>query len=322
MINYYDIEYVCESTDVILSEYNLLMKQWNRLDSVLCLERTDSEKEGIVSKVINLITTILKQTKEMIEKFAHSIDNKVKYLLMSKEEKESFESFKRYVSENSSIKKEEITVKDWNKVKKKYLEIEKNLDDMYKDPSVDYKSLNTKGSELLESAHDIASKMVSALTIDACLSMAENSTDTAKVIQDALNSNSKILNRIESDLGNKENRKFQKKLNALTKESVYRKLKVALLGKKEKDLFECVKDYTKSFKDVMKHPSNKKNIVKAVTDHKHFVKTMAKNYLTDKETRNDVKNIVGVVKDVNNIKKGYLNDTKNTLDKINNFDLI
>lgn len=303
MINYYDIEYICESTDVALSEYNLLMKQWNRLDSILCLENTNSEKEGIVDKLINLISTILKQTKEMVNKFISSIGNKTKYMLMSKKEKESFELFRRYVSEHSEVKKKEITVKDWEEIKKNYSNIEKDLDRMYNDPTIDYNYLNTKGNELLRNVSDISSKAISALTIDACLKIAENSTNSAKTIQDALYANSDILNKIETDLGNKETRKFQKKLNKLTKESVYRKLKVALLGKQEKDLFDCIKDYTKSFSDIAKNPTSKVAAAKTAADHKHFVKVMANNYISDKETRKAVNNITDTVKTVNNVKK-------------------
>lgn len=287
-----------ESTNNDIDIINEQLKLWTKYDTIWCLESTGDKKEGIITKIVNLIKNIINDAKKLLQKSIGFLSNHIRYGLLSKKQKEKFNQFQEFVQNNPKVKNKKVTVKDWQRIMHEYDNIEKNIVKYMNDDTIDAKGLNMKAHDLFNNLASLANSATAAITVDMCLVLARKSPEMAKLVEKGLNSCSSTLKNIEDELGEAEAKKLQSKLNKLTKESTGQKILALFYQKKEKSLTECINEVTDTFEKLMSGDANVLDKAKAAVEHRDLVRTGTKAYVKNPEVRKGVKQISGVIKDL------------------------
>lgn len=272
------------------------LKLWNKYDTILALESTDDKKDGLIHKIIETIKNIIKECKRIIVKTVSSIDNHIRYGLLSKKRKEEFKKFESYIAANPAVKNKKVTVKDWQRIIREYDKVEKEILKAMNDNKVDAKGLNLKANELLSNLSSVANSATAALTVDLCMVLARKSPEMAKVVETGLNNCSAAIENIERELGSSEAMKLQKNVHKLTKESTGQRILAQLFQRKEKTIIECVEEVGSELSKLMSGDATFTDKAKAAVEHRSLIRTGAKSYVKNEGTRKGVKAILDTKK--------------------------
>lgn len=277
----------------VISEVKLLMSEWNKLDTIYCLESTGYRKEGIINKLIDSIKKIIKEVRNQVQKFKKSFGDHLRYGMLSEKKKKEFDKFSEWLSKNPSAKNKKVTVKDWERILRQYNKTEKSILSMMKDENIDSRTLNQKANDMIKDLLSIKDSASAALTVDLCMVFARKSPKMALLVQTAIENSSDAIENIEKQLGQKEVIKLQKNLEKLTKESVGHKILTTLFRQKEKTLAECVSEVSSVFDRLLN--GNALDKAKVAVEHRDLIRTAGKSYIKDKDTRQGVNGIVKTV---------------------------
>lgn len=269
----------------------------NRYDTILVLE-SGNKSGGLLSKVWNTIKDIIKEAKRIILKTLESINNHARYGLLSKKKKEEYNRFCEWVEKNPEVKQKKISVKKWQQIMAEYDRVEKGIVAAMKDDNVDAKGLNMKAYDLFNSLSDLANSGTAMITVDLAMVLARKSPEMAQEVQKALNHCSKALENVEAQLGEAEVKKLQKNVAKLTKESTFQKIMAMFHQKKEKSLMECMNEVTENLQKLVSEDVSTSDKIKAGIEHRDLIRTGAKAYTKNEDTRKGVKSIIGLKKNI------------------------
>ena len=295
-----DIDSFFESNSNQLSEIRHELSLLDKYDIIYALENTSDKKEGVITKLINMIRDMIRECMNLISKAAGAIGNHVRYGLLSKKEKARYDEYQDYLDKNPHLKKKELTVKDWQKIEREYDKVEKNIVKMMNDNVTDANGMNLKTKDMFNDLAAITNSATASITIDMVLSVARKSPQAAEDINRALSHCKETLDNIDEQLGEGTSAKLQKKLHKLSKQTMGQKLLSKLYHQKEKTLFECMKEVSTNLEKAMSGEATFKDKAKVAIEHRELAKSAGKAYIHDERTRKGVNKIIKTKKEIDN----------------------
>jgi hypothetical protein len=264
-------------------------KEVNRIDVIYCFEAggKKEEKEGFIMRAINTIKSIIETAFQMIKKALGTIDNKIRYGLLSKKKKEEFNKFQEYVKNNPNVKNKQIKVKDWNRINREYDNVEKKLVAMMNDDSVDANGYNAKSLDLFNNLAALTNTATASISVDMAMVLARKSPEMAKKVELSLQHSQAALQNIQNTLGEKEVMKLQNKVHKLTKETMAQKIMAKFYVRKEESISDCLHEMYDSFGKLM-GTGTKTEQIKAGIEHRDLIRNGAKKWVTNKDVRKGI----------------------------------
>ena len=288
---------------IFAQEYRYIEEQVSLIDDLpyigdLFLESLSPAKKekvnenlGTVGKIGESIRKIITGILKLIEKIIKSILNYGDYLLLPKEEKDTFNRYCAYIDSHSGLKKERITVRDWKKIDQAYSNAGKKAEQITQKAIKENKSteeVNKEFSDLFNDVMTVVNSATVVVTADMAKSLATASREDAKTIQTILMADKKFLENMDATLGEGSSDKLIKKINKMSNHTLYRKFMVMLNGNKKSTLEKYMKEITNSLGN-LDTPDGK---IKFVTNNPGLVADAAKT-VKNKEFRDAIKRIKG-----------------------------
>lgn len=244
------------------------------------------KNQGILINVVNLLRRLIDRCITLIKNILSSSKNLIDFIFLSKEDKERYQKYCAYIKSHPGSGKKKVTVRDWKKVEAHYNDALKRANALavkVANKQISQEEAKKEEKDIMDSIMNVGTKCSAIVTVDMALNLAAGSITSAKEIQETLFRNQSFMEALRREIGDKDVAKFQKKVNDMTKETYFRKLKSAILGKKQKDLAE-------SMHDMLKQVQNSGSFMGKVglaNTHKTGLMLTGKQMIKDKEFRKD-----------------------------------
>ena len=288
----------------------------NMIELRVMLEtETNNKKGGVISTLIQTIGKMLRWVRERIDHFTAQIGNKLRYKMSSKEAKAQLDNCQNYLATHPKEAEQTVSVKDWNKIEQSYDNAERQIDALLQNPSLTPEMVSKQASSIFKGLNTTVNTASATFTMNFVLTLARKSPKAAQELQQKMQFMQSGVDLIESELGKKEVQRMERKLQKYSKESLGYKLKVQLLGQKEKDLSECYTEWMQTLTTAVKSKTpdgvngtkpDAKAIAKAAVENREMVRGLAKSYRKNKDFRDTVNNGIGMAGNVTgneNLKK-------------------
>ena len=247
----------------------------------------EQENKGILGTVGGMLKTLLDQCKKIIGSILGSLKNKIDYVFLTPEEKEKFQAYQKAIQENPALGQQKITVQDWTKIEYSYNEAFKRAEELsakIAQKQISMEQAKQEEAEILSSIGNLLGKGGTLVTVEVALKMAAGSVESAKKIDQILQDNQLLLQKIDQQLGEGEAAKLQKKVKKYTQETYLTKLKAQIFGKKEKDISQVLHETL----DEITKLNSFSGKVRFASSHKGMIANAGKQYVKDKHFRKDI----------------------------------
>ena len=210
------------------------------------IEHNEKQKTGALQSLKNAIKALIKLVTDIIDRIKDFFATRG----LSKDERERYEEFKKYIKSNpEQFKDVKVSVTSFKEYEKLCDETIKELDrELAKsDPRREVaekiiEDFNKKFEILKGLGSTTAKRALMTYSLSTLTEIADRSTESAKLINYALKSELISLNKIEEELGNNVTSKFEKKIESLSTKGAIHRFKVAVLQKKEMTLKGVFRD--------------------------------------------------------------------------------
>lgn len=202
------------------------------------------------SKAKNLLDKAIKSVKKIIQTAIDFIKNIFEFFKADKGERDEYRAFVKECRENPEFRKMKVTLHDYREINTAYEKELSAMENEYKrlkDEEVENRpSLAKDIKEGVEKVGrrtaDILKGAGSAVTIEVALKYAAQSKEAATAVKFMLDYDLGLINKLETELGKKEVKKFQRKVKILN--SRISCLHWLAMGRKDqsKTLAECIKE--------------------------------------------------------------------------------
>lgn len=202
--------------------------------------------DGFFKKAFEGIMKMIKSVKDAIADFFARFT-------MNSTDKIAFEELKKAVASDPELKGKKVTVHDFRQIQAGYDELIKEMEnkirEVKRDETTNIDGLMKKATDFLKNATGGA---LATVGTDLALNMAEGNKNLAKTLRIILNTQEDAMKVLEKNLGEKDSKKFKKRVNQYGKEFSLRACFVRLIKGKQgtltKTFDSCVKATTESLK--------------------------------------------------------------------------
>ena len=229
-----------------ISEYQLMFEAEDPQ-----IKETQAKNESIGSKAVSAVGKAINAVIELIKKFTSAISNFFDKMGMSKNEEAAFKEFRAACAKDPSLKNKKITVKDYREYIKQMEQIEKEAEDILRkmktDSNTPFEEIANKMTSFLKGG---AKEVSTVVTADLAEKIALGNIKMAKLIKASMNADAEVLESMKKTLGDSRTEKFQKNINAFSKEISFRRLLNTFRKHKFDTLEKCIKEEIKVVKSV------------------------------------------------------------------------
>ena len=203
-------------------------------------EKIERDSQNLFQKAIAAIKAILKKTKDLIA-------NCISWFTSSDEDKDKFKKFRDECAANPEFANMKISITNWKQIEASYQKAINAAESEYK-AIKDGETVDRQGklNGIMESLKKTATAATTSVTVEAALRMAKDSVDNAAVIQTALDLDFGLINKLESEIGKKETKKFKNKIKALNSRFAFRRWIAGARESQGKKLKDCLSEIYKN----------------------------------------------------------------------------
>lgn len=197
-------------------------------------EDVEAKNEEISQKSSNILKNMVTAIKKLFEKIKEKIDMALNYFRADDKSISEYEEFLRKAKEDPEFAKKKISFNDFTKANNVYNAALKEAEDKYRSfkdekdaekPNVLEKferdvekaknTLKTKLAKAAKIAGKAGGEVATSISVEAALKMAKSSAEGARSVKNFLKYDYIFVSQIEKALGNKELRKFKRKIRHL-----------------------------------------------------------------------------------------------------------
>ena len=244
-------------------------------------DKNEKSRIGAIEALKKAFRALINTIKDMIDKFGDFFRTKA----LSSEERERYAEFKKMVKDDPDMAKRKITIDDWKRYEKAYEEALKELDAEAKksDPRSDVindiiENLKKNISNLAGDGKDATSRAALSVTLSTAVDIADQNVTMAKAINFALKNELIKLEDIEKSLGHDVVAKFNKKIEAASKNGIIHRAKVMIFKHRDRTFKAIIK---KQFKKLLSFTNIKDGKIeqgKSVIDSGSISRGIIKNH--------------------------------------------
>ncbi len=207
-------------------------------------EKAKKEGQGFLAKAGKALL-------DLYHRVVDSIADLIQKTRLNKLQREAYDAFVKACKEDPSLKNKKIRVKDYRKICEEHDAILKEVEEADKKlaqgKNVDIEALQQKISNFGNSTGKAA---VTTLTVEAILNTASQNQAWAANAYNLLRNNSKVYEALCNSMGEKQVKKTEKELKALSKRATLRRFWLAKTGRSYSNVYEATVGALKSVKDV------------------------------------------------------------------------
>lgn len=203
------------------------------------IKQNEKAQTGAIASLKKLFASLIETVKKYIQKFTDWIKTK----FMQKEERERYAQFKEYIKQHPEIAQEKISIPSFKEYEKVYGDAIKGLEkeNAKSNPSEEaMKKVAEKLSKTLDTMGKTGKKAAMYVTLDTAIKIADKNVISARAINSAMQAELIDLQNIEKELGSAQAIRFQNKIQRYAKNGVFHRLKVGILGRKNRTLEACL----------------------------------------------------------------------------------
>lgn len=276
------------------------------------LEKSDpifDKNQGILMNATRLLMYLIKKVKSLIDKFFSSMKNCIDYIFLKKEDKERYDQYVAYIKSHPNMKDKKITVKDWKAIERHYdaaLRRAEVLSKKVAERQITEEEAKKEEKSIMDDLTSLTGKCSAIVTVETALRMAKACPESARQVAEYMTKDQNLMNALEKELGKKEMNKFQNKVQKMTKETYFSKLRSLIMAKKQKDIFDVVDDIMNEIGNL----DTTSGKVKFAVNNRGIIKRAGKEYITNKETRQEISRVKEKTDAVKEISKKYIEPAK------------
>lgn len=191
-----------------------------------------AKSESFIRKAINAL-------KAIYQKIKTTISNIFAYIGLKKDDKKLYDEFLKKCREDPALANKKVTVKDWKAIQAKFDEVRAEIEKEMKKEKLSEEEAKPRIikalQEKIESCGSFASKAVIKVAADQLVTRARFDKELAGNLQNFVDNDMFVLNKMEQELGKHEVRKMKRRLKRINNGCTFMNLK-AKLFKKELDV--------------------------------------------------------------------------------------
>lgn len=199
-------------------------------------EKIQSDSRNLLQKAVDVIKSIINKAKELIS-------NCLAWFGASDEEKDKFKKFRDECAANPEFANMKISLTNWKEIERAYAEAINSAEAEYKAIKDDEASTRDgKLTDIMNKLKKTATAAATSITVEAALRMAKDSRVNASKIKTALDLDLGLIGKLESEIGEKETKKFKRKVNALNSRFRFRRWIAGARQTQGKKLQDCLNE--------------------------------------------------------------------------------
>lgn len=199
-------------------------------------EKIKSDSRNLLQKAVDVIKSIINKAKQLIS-------NCLAWFTSSDEDKDKFKKFRDECAANPEFANMKISLTNWKEIEKAYAEAINSAEAEYKAIKDDEASAREgKLNDIMNKLKKTTTAATTSITVEAALRMAQDSQVNASRIKTALDLDLGLINKLESEIGEKETKKFKKKINSLNSRFRFRRWIAGARQSQGKKLQDCLSE--------------------------------------------------------------------------------
>ena len=197
-------------------------------------QKVEEKSENLFQKAANVIKAIIQKAKDIIS-------NVMSWFSASDEEKDKFKKFRDECAANPEFANMKISLRNWRAIEQAYTEAINKAEADYKTiKDEEVSARQNKLGDLTNYLKNTTGAAMTSITVEAALRLAQDSQSKAAGIKTALDLDLGLINKLESEIGKKETKKFRKKINALNSKFAFRRWLAGARQSQGKQLQDCL----------------------------------------------------------------------------------
>lgn len=250
--SYYEIGYYLEQADEALNRivqvdsFSEIFEAGNPEVKEQIENNNEAKKDsqGFLSKAANALLNLFRNIKNSIQDLIYKTK-------LDKLQREAYDAFVAACKKDPSLKNKKIRVKDYRKICEEHDVILKEVEAadkaMSNGKNVDIEALKQK---IANFGKGMGGAATTTLTIEALLNTASTNQAWARTAYTVLKSQEGLYQKLVDNIGEKQAKKTEKELKALSKRISLRKIWLNVTGRTYKDVYQAMAASLKSVKDV------------------------------------------------------------------------
>lgn len=198
--------------------------------------KIQTDSKNLLQKAVDVIKSIINKAKELIS-------NCLAWFGSSDEEKDKFKKFRDECAANPEFANMKISLTNWREIEKSYTEAINSAEAEYKAIKDDETSAREgKLNDIMNKLKKTTTVAATSITVEAALRMAQDSRVNAAKIKTALDLDLGLIGKLESEIGEKETKRFKKKINSLNSRFKFRRWIAGARQTQGKKLQDCLSE--------------------------------------------------------------------------------